>query len=188
MKPSGWISQLYSLNCDTVLTLMFKADFLTCIQRREWVSATLASIGLNRVYLATHQVHPVETYRRGFEFLIFPFLAKLCDGHRTPNSRHCHVWGLVLSTAQTLHQKYTKEILNNKRETASWSNGTWHTPYKGVSIFWKIKFRKKSSGQMIDFCATNSKPPSVFTFLVGKLPNFCLKDPVANGKSQKKLS
>ena len=51
-----------------------------------------------------------------------------------------------------------------------------------------IEFRKKSSGQIIDFCATNSTPPSVFTFLVGKLPNFCLKDPVAKGGSQKKLS
>ena len=34
------------------------------------------------------------------------------------------------------------------------------------------EFRKKGSGQMIDYCDTNSLPPSVFTFLVGKLPHF----------------
>ena len=40
---------------------------------------------------------------------------------------------------------------------------------------------------MIDFCIMNSTPPSIFTFLVGKLPNFCLKDPVAKVGSQKKI-
>ena len=39
---------------------------------------------------------------------------------------------------------------------------------------------------MIDFCVTNSTPPSVFTFLVGKLHDFWLKDPVAKRGSQQK--
>ena len=40
---------------------------------------------------------------------------------------------------------------------------------------------------MIDFCIMNSTPPSIFTFLVGKLPNFCLKDPVAKVGNQNVL-
>ena len=72
--------------------------------------------------------------------------------------------------------------------------GNWrgtHRHIRACQFFEKIidiEFRKKSSGQIIDFCATNSTPPSVFTFLVGKLPNFCLKDPVAKGGSKKKWS
>ena len=40
---------------------------------------------------------------------------------------------------------------------------------------------------MIDICAMNSTPPSVFTFLVSKLHNFCPKDPTAKGGSQQKI-
>ena len=38
---------------------------------------------------------------------------------------------------------------------------------------------------MIDFCVMNSTAPSVFTLLVGKLHNFCLKDSVANWGREK---
>ena len=44
-----------------------------------------------------------------------------------------------------------------------------------VVVKWKI------------FCATNSTPHSVFTFLVGKLHDFWVKDPVAKGGSQTKI-
>ena len=40
---------------------------------------------------------------------------------------------------------------------------------------------------MIDFCVTNSTAPSVFTFLVGKLHNFSMKDPLAKGGESKKI-
>ena len=51
--------------------------------------------------------------------------------------------------------------------------------------FIEIEFRKKSSGQIVDFCATNSTPPSVFTFFVAKLHIFCLKNPMAKRRVKK---
>ena len=41
---------------------------------------------------------------------------------------------------------------------------------------------------MIDFCVTNSTPPSVFTFLVGKLHNFAWKILWPRGGERKKIA
>ena len=60
-------------------------------------------------------------------------------------------------------------------------------PYdaRACQYFENLNLEKNNSDQMIDFCITNSTPPSVFKLLVGKLHFFCLKDPVAKGGSKK---
>ena len=63
-------------------------------------------------YTVSQEENASQQQRRVFKILIFPFIAKLCDKHRTLDTEQCHVWGLVLRNTQKLRRKQALKKFN----------------------------------------------------------------------------